>query len=227
MSLSRPFLHSSLLTIPGIGHGFGTALSPSSDEWHHLTERWSWSKTRQVHGKTVAILDGTIESHHIIEADAFVTATPGVGCCVRTADCVPILVADPVRRVVAAIHAGWRGTAQNIVAETLRVMSERFGSRPADCRAAIGPAICSRCYPVGEEVVQALSQWSLSEGWCDATRHVDLVKVNVDLLVASGVPQEMIESLNVCTCCDSTFSSYRRDGERAGRQLHYILLTER
>jgi len=102
--------------------------------------------------------------------DAHVTRTPGLLLAVQTADCVPILLADPKHRAVAAVHAGWRGTLRRIAAKTIGRMQMLFGSRPADVIAALGPGIGRCCYEVGPEVVQAFAgQFACAAEWFEAT----------------------------------------------------------
>ena len=128
----------------------------------------------------------------------------------RTADCVPLLLADPVRHLVAAVHAGWRGTAAGISRKTVETLCGEWGSNPADLQAVIGPCIGSCCFEVGEEVA------SQFPGHLDRSAprpHVDLVAANRQQLIAAGVPRAMIESLDFCTVCDpDRFHSFRRDG---------------
>ncbi len=103
-----------------------------------------------------------------LQGDALITAQPGLLLAAQSADCVPILLADPVRRVAAAIHAGWRGTLARIAAKTVGRMRLEFGTRPGDVLAAIGPAIGRCCYEVGPEVAQAfLGQFPLAAEWFD------------------------------------------------------------
>ena len=146
-----------------------------------------------------------------------ITAQPDLAISVRTADCYPILLADTRNHALAAIHAGWRGTAAHIVVKTLEKMKDEFGTQPADIVAAIGPGIGACCYEVGEEVAR--------EFGFDARTHLDLMLENRKQLEAAGVPSEKIEALGVCTFCDAErFFSYRRDQKDAGRMTSYIAI---
>ena len=108
----------------------------------------------QVHDCKVAIIDRPGMKREDLEGyDAFITALPGVAIGARTADCIPVLLCDPVRRVVAAVHAGWKGTVLHISQKTIAVMAERFGCKAEDLRAVIGPGIGPESFQVGEEVV--------------------------------------------------------------------------
>jgi len=161
-------------------------------------------------------------------ADAMITNQPGVPLATFYADCVPVFILDPVNKAIGLAHAGWKGTAANVVARTLEAMSRAYGSRPADCMAAIGPAIGRCCYEVGSKVANAL--WKICgddrcivRGPADSLR-VDLPLANSRLLRAAGVPEERIAFCPLCTHCNTTdFFSYRRDGQ-TGRMAAVIAL---
>ncbi len=152
-------------------------------------------------------------------ADALMENTPGIAIGVKTADCVPILLADPVRRAVAAVHAGWRGTAGSIVPAAIRAMASEFGTRPEDLRAAIGPSIGPCCFEVGPEVAREF-------GVISAGRvHLDLRAINARQLEAAGVEHENISLDGECTKCQpEKYHSFRRDREAAGRMISWIRL---
>jgi YfiH family protein len=151
------------------------------------------------------------------DADALITNTPGVIIGVKTADCVPVLLADPVHRAVAAVHAGWRGTAASIVQAAIRRMSQEYGTRPEDLHAMIGPSIGSCCYEVGPEVAAEFGIRVLSRV------RLDLWQLNRKQLEAAGLNPANIELLEECTRCDAErYHSYRRDGAAAGRMLSWI-----
>lgn len=169
----------------------------------------------QTHGDGVAVvtpqtagMGADDNAGRIGSADALVTDAPGVALCVLTADCVPILLADTARRVIGAIHSGWRGTAADIVGRTLETMAEAFGSRPADVVAAIGPHIGPRAYTVGEDVALAIGREFASAG-SDGLWHMDLGKAVTAQLRRRGVAA--VEACGVCTFEDERFPSYRRD----------------
>ncbi len=151
------------------------------------------------------------------EGDALITNTPGVPLSIRTADCYPILLADPDHRAIAAIHAGWRGTAAQIVKRTLEAMQAEFGTSPHRIAAAIGPGIGACCYEVSDDVSQKFGR--------SGTKHLDLAAINREQLETAGVPQDRIEIVGACTRCDAErFHSYRRDGDQAGRMISYITI---
>jgi YfiH family protein len=151
------------------------------------------------------------------DADGLIENTPGIAIGIKTADCVPILLADPVRRAVAAIHAGWRGTAGNIVQAAIRSMASEFSTRAEHVHAAIGPSIGPCCYEVGPEVA---SQFSLTPS---NRVHLDLRSLNAKQLEASGVHAGNISISPDCTkCSPDHYHSFRRDREAAGRMLSWI-----
>jgi YfiH family protein len=133
----------------------------------------------------------------------------------RFADCTPVLLADPKRKVVAAAHAGWRGSAVRVAGAAVSALVEAFASRPKDLIAGIGPAIGPCCYGVGEDVVAAFADRPglLMDG------RLDLWEANRLALVEAGVPADQIEVAGVCTQCQSDrfFSHRANKGEPAGR----------
>ncbi|HEY3840830.1 MAG TPA: peptidoglycan editing factor PgeF [Bryobacteraceae bacterium] len=173
----------------------------------------------QVHSASVRVNHGQARcaDDKRPDADALVENTPGVAVGVRTADCVPVLLADPVRRVVAAVHAGWRGTAAQIVPVTLQTMDREFGSRADDVHAAIGPSIGPCCYEVGPEVAREFGVTA------SGRVHLDLWRMNAKQLMAAGVRAENISVAEDCSMCNSaTYHSFRRDREAAGRMISWI-----
>ena len=220
-------LHAEILEkIPGIAHGFGVrgVALPQYLEALALSACASFT-TDQVHGNRVHRLPVT-SSEDVLEGDAFITDEPGVVCHVRSADCVPIIIADAKRRAVAAVHAGWRGTACDVAGAAVAEMRRAFGTNPADCVAAIGPRICGSCYEVGDEVREALGVLPIGESWRIDDRRIDLGAANAALLTRAGLRPEKIDLLPHCTFCDESFTSYRRDRSEAGRQVNFVVIRE-
>jgi hypothetical protein len=185
---------------------------------------------RQVHGTSVAIASrGDSRLWQRPEADAIVTDDPDVAIGVRVADCAPILVYDPTRRVVAAIHAGWRGASAGIAAVTIRTLKDAFGSSPGDLTAAVGPCLGGCCGEVGPEVVAAFEStfdraarpWFTS-GAADRS-FLDLERANRDQLEQAGVPAASIFASGLCTKTHhDRLHSYRAHNANAGRMLAAI-----
>lgn len=173
-------------------------------------------RVRQVHGKAILDVDPGTEVGRIPDADALISTDPNRVLAVRVADCVPVLMADRQQRVVAAVHAGWRGTVAGIAAETVKRLSER-GFPPADLVAAVGPSIGPCCYQVDIVVKNAFEAvHGERTGWFTADGpgrwKLDLWMATVDQLVAAGVPREAIHVARLCTAHHAeAFHSFRRD----------------
>jgi hypothetical protein len=175
---------------------------------------------KQVHGAVVvkAPWEGTPE------ADAATADAPGLLLGIQTADCLPLLLVDPGRRVVAAAHAGWRGTVAGVAGRTVAAMVE-LGCAPSALLAALGPAIGQCCYEVGEEVQHAFGPEGVS--WfrpgSRGRPHLDLRQANVRQLVVAGVSPQAIHHVDECTACHpDLYHSFRREGPGGGRMLSYI-----
>ena len=167
------------------------------------------------------------------EADILVANDPEVAIAVRAADCVPLLLADRASGAVAAVHAGWRGTAAGAARVAVETMAREFGSRPGDLLAAIGPSIGSCCYQVGTELVDAfasagherylIDRWfgSLPPSRGSRERsplHLDVAGANRDQLILAGMAEQNIYMSGLCTAMHPTvLPSFRVENERAGR----------
>lgn len=172
---------------------------------------------RQVHGSTVRVHEeGSPGLHLLPDTDGHATRTPGVLLTVSTADCVPVLMVSPGRRVAAALHAGWRGVAAGIMEEGLAVMTERLASDPSELHIHLGPSICGVCYEVGPEVHEALGLDRPA-----GPEPVDLRAVLARRAVDGGVSPESTTVSTRCTRCgDPVFFSHR--GGDAERQIAYV-----
>ena len=162
-----------LLALPWLTHGFGTRRS----------ETWpgEYTYAKQIHSDIIFSVER--QNGCLGQGDALVTGTPGIIVGVRTADCVPVLLVDPVRRVVAAVHAGWRGTVQHIVTKTVGKMRSEHQVLPSDLLAVIGPCIGECCYEVGPEVS---AQFGTLFPERDSLSHIDLAEANRRQLLRSG-----------------------------------------
>jgi YfiH family protein len=202
-------------------------------------------QVHQVHGDRILIIDDAEPQafdHGDLKYDAIITNRAGLALCVKTADCVPILMVDAGKRIVAAVHAGWRGTALNISGKVLRLLSERFGTRPRDVQAAIGPAIGACCYEVDAAVYEALEshpardsifsplsgtghEVGLGAGRERGKWKLNLALANRHQLQELGVPPENILDADICTsCAKERFYSHRKEGGTTGRLLNFIML---
>ena len=236
----------------------GTGPLTPGDGWHRVALAMGISpqaivRLRQVHGTRVV----SVGRHETFPPEATdwsvgdIAASdhPGVAVCVKVADCVPILLADRRSGSVAAVHAGWRGTAAGAARVAVEALGEHFGAAPGDLLAAIGPSIGPCCYRVGQDVRAAFEAAGTQTGslaaWFSrtpATKAVcgvpgtdpaasgggpalflDTWTANADQLRAAGVPASQVHVSRVCTSCyRETFHSYRVDGERAGRMIGII-----
>jgi YfiH family protein len=192
-------------------HGFGTRrASPPADV-----------TLRQIHSDRV--LNAHALRNREAEGDALITDDIGKSIGVRTADCVPILLLDCRRRAVAAVHAGWRGTAARLVGRTVESMREDCGSASADIYAAIGPCIRGCCYEVGAEVETQFTPLFPEWGAVTGKRKLDLPEANRRQMHAAGVNADRIFDCGLCTTCQSAqFFSYRREPKNSGRMMASI-----
>jgi len=159
------------------------------------------------------------------EADIAVTDDPLIALSVRAADCVPILLADRRTGAVAAVHAGWKGTAAGAGMVAVRALTSRYGASPNDVIAAVGPCIGPCCYEVGPELAGHFSSHPEAPAWFtrDAKAHLDLWRATRDQLECAGVPPDQIHVCALCTFDHpALFHSYRRDGQNAGRLVAAI-----
>lgn len=183
---------------------------------------------RQIHSDRCIVLSPElISSENIPEADAVICNISGQWIGVRTADCVPILLYDPIQKLSAAIHAGWRGTAQHIVRRTIQQMKSQYGCQGANLYAVICPSISPVAFEVGDEVVQVFIQAKRSE--CVLTYanghkpHIDLWQSNVMDLLEEGVELDHIDCTPLCTLTHvDMFYSARKEGIDTGRNISAI-----
>lgn len=167
----------------------------------------------------------TVESD-IQDTDGLITDCPNLALVVFSADCIPLLFYDPVRRVVGAVHAGWRGTVKGIAGKAVQMMQEHFHCHPEDILAAIGPGIGPCCFAFGKEAPQYFPTSFLKEEE-DGSYLVDLWAMNQKQLTDQGVLLQNIEVSGHCTVCRADrYYSYRTHKEQTGRQGAIIFLKE-
>jgi hypothetical protein len=177
----------------------------------------------QKHTDKVAVIDHDLQP---LVADAVISRRRGLLIGVQVADCVPVLIYDRRNQAFAAVHAGWRGTAEGIVKKTIEVMVHRFCLSPQDMLVAFGPSIRSCCYQVGYEVVGAVSR-ATGEGSYVIERgekyHLDLAAANRLQAISCGVLPEHVWTSDDCTSClPEKYYSYRRDRAYSGKQFGFI-----
>jgi hypothetical protein len=193
-------------SFPWLVHGFGTRFADVPARFPRL------ATLKQIHSSSCVAAEG--RAGLLGEGDALLEDRPGSVVAVKTADCIPILLVDDRLRAVAAVHAGWRGTAARIASGAVAAMSRRFGTRAEDLHAAIGPGIGPCCYEVGAEVAERFGG--------QGRGYIDLSAANQRQLEQAGVTPERIYASNLCTMCrPEEFDSFRRDREAAGRMVSF------
>ena len=240
----------SVITVPsfattkdGVDHFFGTKRSQigatpgaSSDLTNSRgVRRARLISVKQVHGTDVLIVDRPVREGQSFDGawDALMTNQPGIMVTVRTADCVPVLLHDPVRRVVAAVHAGWRGAVAGIVPDAIAAMTGRFGGEAAALRMAIGPSAGACCYEVDEPVLSklrdAFADWQeVIEERSSRKALLDLRELIRRQALSSGLEEHNIAAANACTMCHpNLFFSYRREGVVKSTMVSGIALVPR
>jgi len=210
-------------------------------------EEFTLAPLKQIHSDAIHLFSAA--PAHPCKGDASATNRPGLLLAVQTADCVPIIVVDPKKRAVAAIHAGWKGTLARITEKAVGRMRLEFGSKPADLLAALGPSIGPCCYEVGAEfVTKFAAQFADAAEYFDEPRtgeepnplqwlnmmppghqpppgnvHLDLPRANRAQLVSAGLRPQNIFASGLCTACHTNFFfSHRREGARSGRLMSVV-----
>jgi len=206
------FIECEALRAAGFEHGFGTRAARERS-----LEPVAF--VRQVHG--TRMLRAPIDSADS-DADAVWTAHPGLATAVYTADCVPILLAERSGRCVAALHAGWRGSVEEIALTSVEWLVTELDLDPTRLIAAIGPHIGVCCYEVDAPVIRAVrDRVALKPARRPERAMLDLFELNRLQLLRAGIPAASIHRIEACTHCDQRFHSYRRDGS-GGRMPHYV-----
>jgi len=234
---SSPGVVLSLLTANrGLRHAFGTKKLTGEECLVQAVELQGVPvvSVHQVHGDGILVVDSNVENQVAAlkkkKYDAIVTDQPGVILAVRTADCLPVLVFDPRQRVIAAVHAGWRGAVRDVVPKTVRCMVDRFSCRPQEAVIGIGPSIRSCCYEVGEMVLAPLA--ARYPYWREVAKESVEEKAMLNLqelirrqLLELDIPPDQIEIAQACTACDpERFFSYRREGKKVGSMWSGIVM---
>ena len=175
---------------------------------------------------------GITRERDYTDIDGLITNVPGI-CLVTTyADCVPLYFLDPVKKVIALSHSGWRGTVGKIGKKTVELMHDNFGSDPADILAAVGPSVCQDCYEVSADVIDRFKEvfdrsvWDeLFYGKPDGKYQLDLWKANEKIFLEAGIRKEHIAVTNVCTHCNSgILYSHRAMGDKRGNLCAFLAL---
>lgn len=175
----------------------------------------------QVHGRDVRRATGEAAWRECDSCDALWSDAAHTSLAIKIADCLPVTLVDPVHRVIANAHSGWRGAVQQITAATLDAIAENTLFDPATAYAYLGPSIRACCFEVGEEVASRFDERYVDRA--KAKPHADLVAFTRAILLGRGIADERISDSELCTRCDgSVFHSFRRDGKGGGRNLALV-----
>ena len=223
--------------IKGFNFGFRVGDNPDSvkENYRLLSQDMDFSLDRavlskQTHTSNIRIVTeadcgkGIVRDSDIEDTDGLITDIPKIPLIVFAADCVPVLLYDKVRRVAAAVHAGWRGSVSGIVPKCVKLMKSDFGCDPKNICVAIGPSIGPCCFEFGSEAPEIFGEnYVVEKG--NGKYNVDIWSYNKDLLTAEGISPENIDISGVCTVCHSDkFYSYRTHRENTGRQVAVIMV---
>jgi YfiH family protein len=213
---------------PELVHGFSTGVENRDQFSANLDAcNWDFRTLKQVHSDEILFVTADTFKEST-EADGLITRTAGSLLGIATADCVPVLLVAPQQKIVAALHAGWRGTLKGITVRALELLSSSWNVAPANVWLACGPAIGPCCYEVGRDIGEALyARWGANHPvvWQPKGEKglLDLRLINLLQGEQLGVPRSQMQMVGPCTFCDTPrFASYRRQGSQAGRQFSVI-----
>jgi polyphenol oxidase len=187
----------------------------------------------QIHGDDIFVIKpygDYLPTDKALNYDAIVTTRENLAICIKTADCVPVFIVDRAKKIIAAVHAGWRGTALEITAKVVHLFLDKYGSYPRDILAAIGPSIGLCCFEVNEEAADSFSNLQdhgefLFTGNRPNKWIVDLPEANRRQMINCGIPEANIDLSHLCTSCrQDLFFSHRGSGGITGRQLNFIMI---
>lgn len=192
---------------------------------------------KQVHGVNIKIVTAEDAGRGAVsydtalpDTDGLITNVPGLLLATFYADCVPIFILDPVQKVIASVHAGWKGTVGRIGALAVKKMTESFGSNPKDCLVGIGPSIGPCCYEVDEPVISRFRKefdWrdQILEFTSSDRAKLNLWQANRNIMIEAGIMADNVELSNICTCCNTDkLFSYRGENGTTGRMGAFIML---
>jgi hypothetical protein len=235
------FIISPVLARAGCVHAFGTKDLGSSHAAAHARLKQAFpgvreiATVRQVHGRDAVHARSEKDARRLrrIHADVIIVSAAGIAAAVRTADCAPVLVFDPVHNAAAAVHSGWKGAVVRAAEAAVTTLRDKFGSRPADLVAGIGPCIMPCHYQVDDPVIRGITQ-SLAGRAVEVLApdgpgkaRLDLSRANRIILEQAGVLTRNIDEARICTCCrKDLFFSYRRQGKGVPSLYHFIAVED-
>ena len=181
-------------------------------------------KLKQIHSNIVRRVSYDTKDESSLEGDALISSFRGICIGVYTADCIPVLLYDKQHCIVAAVHAGWRGTLGGVISETLKNMKLNHNSDPANIVSVIGPGIAKCCFEVDKDIASKfIEKFQETDNFIypyNSKFILDLQHINKEMLKKEGVKN--IEVIDICTKCDTNYYSYRREGQGVGSQLSFI-----
>ncbi len=206
--------------------------------WNRLAMAFSiplenFQTLNQVHGDDIFVIKpygDYFSTDKTLNYDAIVTTRENLAICIKTADCVPVFIVDRAKKIIAAAHAGWKGTALEISAKVINLLYDRYDSSPRDILAAIGPSIGLCCFELDEESAETFrNQKDYEDFLLPGNRPnkwiVDLPEANRRQMINCGIPEDNIDLSHLCTSCrQDLFFSYRGSGGITGRQLNFMMI---
>jgi YfiH family protein len=206
--------------------------------WHRLAMAFSipleqFLTLNQVHGDDIFVIKpfgDYFSSREDLNYDAIVTSRTNLAICIKTADCVPVFLVDRIKKIIAVVHAGWRGTALEISAKVVGLLREKFDSFPKDIFTAIGPAIGKCCFELDAAAASDFLKQKNHEAFLFSGKRqnkciVDLAEANRRQIMNCGVPETNIDISGLCTSCrQDLFFSYRGSGGITGRQVNFMMI---
>ena len=218
---------SELEKIHFLTHGFGNRYW--TKEYFRQSRQWSAFHLvflQQIHSNIVHSIRDAPD--HKLWGDALITNQPLLLLIIQSADCLPVLLVEEKKKVIAAVHCGWKGTQKRLVSKVIKLLKRDYGARPSSIKVALGPHIRGECYEVGQDVRHKFLEAGFSPSFfkplagLNGKYLVDLAKVNSEQLIEDGVKSDHIFTLDICSHCHPLFPSYRRDKKKAGRMLSFI-----
>lgn len=213
--------------VPYLVHGFGTKKWRQADfKTKSKLKDFDLIFLNQTHSDIIQHIDKIPDKK--LKGDAMISSCPKLLLIIQTADCLPVLFVDELRKVIAAVHCGWRGTTKRLVQKVIQRMRDNYGCCPSSLLVALGPCLGRECYEVGEDVFQSYEQGRHSTEFFQnhpirKNKYLfDLRGSNLSQMISCGVSKKNVYSIDFCTHCQKNLLSFRRDKEKTERMLSFI-----
>jgi YfiH family protein len=214
-------------SIPSLVHGFGNKNWQLADfDTHPVLRKFALIFLHQIHSDILHMVDEVPEK--VLSGDALLTIRQGLLLVIKTADCLPVLIADPETKALAAVHCGWRSINQKLIPKVILSLKNHYHCDPSNLWIALGPCIGKDCYEVGEDVKERFEKAGLSLDvflpypQLSGKYFLDLRMAAKHQLLDSGIDDSQITSVDLCTHCEGSLLSYRRSRQKKGRMLSFI-----